>query len=82
MTKIEYKKILMERRQKCRTLFDKAKSAGFVYPADLPLLWDYMQEKNIGLPFCLGMVYQFGYIDAKEAANTPTDQSEALTANQ
>lgn len=80
MTEIEYKKMRMERRKKSRELLERAKSVGFVYPPDLHYLWEYMQDKNIGLPFCLGMIYQLGYSDAKKAVNTPTDQSEVLTA--
>ena len=66
--KIEYKKIRMDRRRKSRELLDKAKTAGFSYPPDLHYFWEFMQEKNIGLPYCLGMIYNLGYLDAKEKA--------------
>lgn len=82
MTQIEYKKIRMERRKKSRELLEQARSVGFVYPADLHYFWEYMQEKNIGLPFCLGMIYQLGYADAKKAASPQADQSKGLTENE
>lgn len=67
MTRLEYKKMLMERRRKERERLERAKSAAPGYPADLRYFWEYMQDKNIGLPFCLGMVYSLGYADGKEA---------------
>lgn len=70
----------MERRKKSRELLKQAQSIGFVYPADLHYFWDYMQESNIGLAYCLGMVYQLGYADAKKAAqgaaNTPSGKEK------
>lgn len=35
----------------------QAEAAGLVYPPDLHYLWEFMQEKNIGLPYCLVMIY-------------------------
>lgn len=75
MTKLEYKKIKMERRRKCRELWERAKSVGFVYPYDLHYFWEYMQDKNIGLSYCLGMIYQLGYVDAKNAPVSPTKET-------
>ena len=63
MTKLEYKKMEMERRKKSRELLDKAKAAGFSYPPDLHYFWQYMQDKKIGLPYCLGMIYNLGLLD-------------------
>lgn len=62
---IKYKKIRMERRRKSRELLDRAKSAGFCYPPDLHYFWEFMQEKNIGLPYCLGMIYNLGYLNGR-----------------
>ncbi len=64
MTQIEYKKVRMERRKKNRELLDKARAVGFEYPHDLPYLWEFMQEKNIGLPYCLGMIYNLGRLES------------------
>lgn len=66
MTQLEYKKMRMERRRKSCELFDRAKAADLMYPPDLYYLWDFMQEKNIGLPHCLGMIYNLGFIDGME----------------
>ena len=66
MTQLEYKKMRMERRKKSRELLDRAKSAGFTYPPDLYYLWDFMRDKNIGLSYCLGMIYNLGFIDGME----------------
>lgn len=63
MTELEWKKIRSERRKKSRALLDEAKAAEVTYPADLPYLWDFMQEKNIGLPYCLGMIYSLGFLN-------------------
>ena len=63
MTQLEYKKIRMERRKKNRELLDKARAVGFEYPHDLPYLWEFMQEKDIGLSYCLGMIYNLGFLD-------------------
>lgn len=71
MTRIEYKKMRMERQKKSHELLEQARSIGFVYPADLHYFWEYMQEKNIGLWYCLGMVYQLGYVDAKKQPTPP-----------
>lgn len=68
MTKLEYAKIRNERRRNSRELLDKAKSAGFTYPHDLHYLWDFMREKEIGLPYCLGMIYNLGYLAGQEKA--------------
>ncbi len=66
MTQLEYKKMRMERRKKSRELLDRAKSVGFTYPQDLHYLWDFMRDKNIGLPYCLGMIYNLGFLDGAE----------------
>ena len=66
MTQIEYKKMRMERRKKNREQMERAKSAGFIYPADLVYFWEFMQEKNMGIRYCLGMVYQLGFVDAQK----------------
>ena len=66
MTQFEYKKMRMERRKKSRELLDRAKATGLVYPPDLHYLWEFMQEKNIGLPYCLGMIYNLGFTDGKK----------------
>lgn len=66
MTQLEYKKMRMERRKKSRELLDRAKAAGSTYPPDLWYFWDFMQEKNIGLPYCLGMIYNLGFLDGRK----------------
>lgn len=66
MTQLEYKKMRMERRKKSRELLDRAKAAGFTYPPDLHYLWEFMRDKNIGLSYCLGMIYNLGFIDGME----------------
>lgn len=63
MTELEWKKIRSERRKKSRALLDEAGAAEVTYPADLHYLWDFMQEKNIGLPYCLGMIYNLGFLN-------------------
>ena len=66
MEQLEYKKMRMERRKKSRELLDRAKSVGFTYPPDLYHLWYFMWDKNIGLSYCLGMIYNLGFIDGME----------------
>ena len=58
----------MNRRRRSRELLDKARTAGVSYPPDLHYFWEFMQEKNIGLSCCLGMIYNLGYLNAKEDA--------------
>lgn len=70
MTRLEYKKICAERRKKSRDLLDKAKSEGYEYPPDLHYFWDFMQEKNIGLQYCLGMIYNLGLLDGMQRTET------------
>lgn len=70
MTKLEYAKIRNERRSKSRELLDRAKTAGFTYPPDLHYFWDFMQDKNIGPPYCLGMIYNLGYLAGKTEGGT------------
>lgn len=65
MTRLEYKTMRAARRRKNRELLDRAKTID-AYPADLHYFWDFMQEKNIGLPFCLGMIYNLGFLDGSE----------------
>lgn len=63
MTQLEYKKIRMERRKKSRNLLDRAQALGVTYPPDLHYFWEFMQEKDIGLSYCLGMIYNLGFLD-------------------
>lgn len=65
MNQKEYLKMRMERRRISRELFERAQKAGCDYPSDLIYLWDFMQGKNIGIRFCLGMIYSLGYLDGK-----------------
>lgn len=77
MTRLEWKKIEANRRKIEHDRMEQARSVGFVYPPDLHYFWEYMQKKGIGLPYCLGMVYQLGFVAGqKKAASYPTDQSE------
>lgn len=61
--KLEYKRVQSERRRKGRAMYERALSAGVAYPMGLERLWDYMQEKGIGIRFCLGMIYSIGLLD-------------------
>lgn len=66
MTKAEYNKMRLERHKKNVEQFDRAKKVGCEYPPDLHYLWDFMQKKNIGLPYCLGMIYNLGLLDGMQ----------------
>lgn len=68
-TKLEYLKRRAARRKKSRELWDRAMTAGFSYPPDLHYFWEFMREKNIGLPYCLGMIYNLGFLDGQEKGN-------------
>lgn len=76
MTKLEYAKIRMERRKNSRLLLDRAISVGMKYPVDLHYFWDFMQAKGVGLPYCLGMIYNLGFSDGSkqhEKGPSPVD---------
>lgn len=66
MTKAEYKKMRLETHKKTVERFDRAKKVGWEYPPDLHYLWDFMQKKSIGLPYCLGMIYNLGLLDGMQ----------------
>ncbi|GFI60893.1 hypothetical protein IMSAG049_00042 [Clostridiales bacterium] len=66
MTKLEYQKMRVERRRKSHELLSRAQTANCTYLPDLIYFWEFMQEKNAGIRYCLGMIYKLGFADGIE----------------